>query len=137
MLTPADIRTDESEFHSGYCIFVQALEMLALPANAQCAAMGDYNVAWELKEDVQTGKYMVGQGYLSPEQECWVLALAGALEAVPAQILPAGAGRETNLVAMQHPSWIPLRAIAALALQALEPLTNENARYLNVRQHAT
>jgi hypothetical protein len=132
MVTSADLRAEESEFHSGYRVFVHAVEMLALPADAQCAAMGDYNVAWELKDDVQAGKYMVGQGYLSPEQECWVLALVGALEAVPAQVLPSGAGRETNLVAMQHPSWVPLRAIAALTLQALEPLTMENARYLNL-----
>jgi len=132
MVTPTDLRAEESEFHSGYRVFVQAVEMLALSADAQCAAMGDYNVAWELKDDVQAGKYMVGQGYLSPEQECWVLALVGALEAVPAQVLPSGAGRETNLVAMQHPSCVPLRAIAALALQALEPFTNENARYLNL-----
>jgi hypothetical protein len=137
MVTSADLQADESVFHSGYRVFVQAVEMLALPAEAQCAAMGDYNVAWELKDDVQAGKYLVGQGYLNSEQEFWVLALAGALEAVPAQVLPAGAGRETNLVAMQHPSWVPLRAIAALALQALEPFTKENAKYLNLGKHAT
>lgn len=132
MVTADYLRAEESEFHSGYRVFVQAVEMLALPAEEQCAAMGDYNVAWELKDDVQAGKFMVGQGYLSPEQECWLLALVGALEAVPAQVLPSGAGRETNLAAMNHPSWVPLRAIAALTLNALEPFTVENARYLNL-----
>jgi hypothetical protein len=137
MVTSADLRTDECEFHSGYRVFVQAVEMLAMPAEAQCAAMGDYNVAWELKDDVQAGKFMVSRGYLSSEQECWVLALVGALEAVPAQVLPSGAGREINLAAMQHPSWVPLRAIAAHVIKALEPFTIENARYLNLGQHAT
>lgn len=132
MVTSADLRADESQFHSGYRVWVQAVEMLALSPADQCAAMGDCNVAWELKDDVQAGKYFAGQGYLNSEQECWVTALAGALEAVPAQVLPGGAGRQTNLVAMQHPSWVPLRAIAALVLQALEPFTAENARYLKL-----
>ncbi|MCW5649578.1 MAG: hypothetical protein KIS62_07535 [Ramlibacter sp.] len=136
-VTPADLQADESEFHSPYRVFVQAVEMLAMSAEVQCAAMGDYNVAWELKDDIQAGKYLVNRGYLNPEQECWILALVGALEAVPAQILLAGAGRETNLIAMQHPSWVPLRAIAALTLQALVPFTMENARYLNLARDAT
>ena len=132
MVTTADLHADESEFHSGYRVWVQAVQMLALSPEEQCASMGDYNVAWELKDDVQAGKYFAGQGYLNSEQECWVLALTGALEAVPAQVLPAGAGREINLVAMQHPSWVPLRAIAALVLRAIESFTAENARYLNL-----
>jgi hypothetical protein len=132
MVSAADLQADESQFHSGYRVWVQAVQMLAQSPEEQCAAMGDYNVAWELKDDVQAGKYLAGQGYLEPEQECWVLALAGALEAVPAQVLPAGAGRQANLAAMQHPSWVPLRAIAALVLHALEPFTAANARYLNL-----
>lgn len=132
MVTAAELQADESSFHSGYRVFVQAVEMLAMSPEEQCAAMGDYNVAWELKDDVRVGKYLVGQGYLNPEQESWVLALVGALEAVPAQVLPSGAGRDVNLLAMQHQSWIPLRSIAELVLRALESFTNENARYLNL-----
>jgi hypothetical protein len=132
MVSATDLRADESEFHSGYRVFVQAVAMLASSAEEQCVSMGDYNVAWELKDDVCSGKYMVGLGYLSPEQETWVLALVGALDAVPAQVLPAGAGRETNLLAMQHPSWVPLRVIAAHTLEALRPFTDENAKYLHL-----
>lgn len=132
MVTAAELHADESSFHSGYRVFVQAVEMLAMSPEEQCAAMGDYNVAWELKDDVRAGKYLVGQGYLNPEQESWVLALVGALEAVPAQVLPSGSGRDINLLAMQHHCWTPLRSIAALALRALEPFTTENARYLNL-----
>ena len=132
MVSAAALKADESEFHSGYRVFVQALEMLGQPAEQQCAAMGDYNVAWELKDDVRAGKYMVGQGYLSPEQEAWVLALVGALDSVPAQVLPSGVGREINLAAMQHPSWSPLRTIAGLTLTALLPFTAQNAIYLHL-----
>ena len=132
MASASDLQIDESEFHSGYCVFVQAVEMLSASPDQQCAAMGDYNVAWELKDDVRAGKYLVGLGYLTEAQESWILALVGALDGVPAQVLPAGAGRETNLLAMQHPSWVPLRVIAAHVLESLKPLTLENAKYLHL-----
>ena len=132
MVIAAELKADESEFHSGYRVFIQAVEMLSLAPEQQCAAMGDYNVAWELKDDVGAGKYMVGQGFLSSDQEAWVLALVGALDGVPAQVLPGGAGREINLAAMQHPSWLPLRAIAGLTFTALLPFTTQNAKYLHL-----
>jgi len=132
MASASDLQIDESEFHSGYCVFVQAVEMLSASPDKQCAAMGDYNVAWELKDDVRAGKYLVGLGYLTEAQEAWILALVGALDGVPAQVLTAGGGRETNLLAMQHPSWVPLRVIAAHVLESLKPFTLENAKYLHL-----
>ena len=132
MVTVAELKADESEFHTSYRIFVEAVQMLASTPEEQCAAMGDINVAWELKDDVRAGKYLAGRGYLDEVQEAWVLALSGALDAVPAQVLPAGAGREANLPAMQHPSWIPLRVIAGDTLDALKPFTEQNAQYLQI-----
>lgn len=127
-----DLISDEEEFNSSYRVFIRAVEMLSYPPEQQCSAMGDYNVAWEMKEDVAAGKFLVGRGHLSPEQEAWVSALVGALEAVPAQVLPAGAGRDTNLEAMRHASWVPLRPIAAQALEVLKPFTVSNAKYLQL-----
>jgi hypothetical protein len=106
--------------------------MLSYSPEQQCEEMGDLNVAWELKDDVAAGKYLVGRGYLSAEQESWVLALAGALEAGPAQVLPAGAGREVNLEAMRHASWAPLRIISNHVLEVLKPFTERNATYLHL-----
>lgn len=126
----ATLRIDAEDFLSSYRVFFEALRMLASSAEEQCQLMGDFNVAWELKDDVQAGKYLVGQGYLNSEQEAWLLALVGALEAVPARVLPAGAGRDTNMIAMQHPSWIPLRTIAAHVLEVLAPFSKEHAHFL-------
>ena len=132
MASAVDLRRDEEEFHSSYRVFIRAVEVLSYPAEKQCSAMGDYNVAWEMKDDVAAGKYLAGRGYLSPEQEAWVIALVGALEAIPAQVLPAGAGRASNLEAMRHASWVPLRAIASQTLEALRPFTVTNAKYLQL-----
>jgi hypothetical protein len=132
MTSASDLQTDESEFRSSYCVFLNAVEMLSASPDAQCDSMGDYNVAWELKDDARAGRYLVGLGYLTETQEAWISALVGALDAVPTQVLPAGAGRETNLRAMQHPSWVPLRFIAAQVVESLKPFTLENAKYLRL-----
>jgi hypothetical protein len=132
MASAVDLISDEEEFHSSYRVFIRAIEVLSYPAEQQCSAMGDYNVAWEMKEDAAAGKYLVGRGYLSPSQEAWVSALAAALEAVPAQVLPAGKGRDKSLEAMRHPSWVPLRAIAVQTLEALHPFTTANSKYLQL-----
>lgn len=127
-----DAISDEEAFHSSYRIFLNALEMLSGSPEQQCEAMGDFNVAWELKGDVCAGRYLLNRGYLSAEQEAWIAAMAGVLEAVPAQVLPAGAGRQINLIAMRHPSWVPARVIAAHVLHALEPFTAVNSIYLRL-----
>lgn len=124
--------TEEEEFHSSYRIFIEALQMLTLQPMDQCAAMGDYNVAWELKDDVQAGKYLLNRGHLSIEQEAWIATLVCAMENVPVQTLPAGPGREVNLPAMQHPSWVPLRTIAQHVLDSLASYTHKNAKFLGL-----
>ena len=127
-----DAITDEEEFHTSYRVFINALEVLAASPEEQCAMMGNYNVAWELKHDVAAGKYLTNRGYLSPEQESWLHALAGAVGAVPDQVLPAGGELAANLAAMKHASWIPLRTIARQVLDVLRSFTLENAKYLRM-----
>ena len=128
--TEAELITHEEEFHSSYRIYVQALQMLAETPENQCQLMGDYNVAWELKEDVAAGRYLVNRGYLSAAQEAWVVALAAALEAVDTLALPAGHRREANLLAMQNPNWEPLRYLAAEVARQLSPFTKLNSSYV-------
>ena len=124
--------TDDG-FDSAYRVFAEALAMLASSPEDQCEAMGDFNVAWELKDDVQAGRYLVDSGHLSAEQQAWILALVSALDAVPAATLPAGAGRDQNLDAMRHPSWIPLRVFASEVRNALASKRAANAIALDVK----
>jgi hypothetical protein len=130
MPTAAQLEEDKDEFHSSLRIYLNALEMLAAPAEEQCQMMGDYNVAWELKEDVQNGQYLVSRGYLSEDEEQWILALARAFDAVNTQVLPAGPGRAASLAAMSRPAWEPHRYLAAEVLRQLSKLATANAEYL-------
>jgi hypothetical protein len=123
---------ERDEFESGYYYFVRALAVLSKDAPAQCETMGNYNVAWELKDDVSRGAYLLNNpssARLTPEQKRGILDLVAALESVPSN-LPAGPDPEDNLVAMTHPSWEPLRKQAALLLDVLALATEECNRYL-------
>ena len=128
----ADSITDEEAFHNSYYYYVEALGILADTAENQCQRVGDYNVAWELKDDVAAGKYLVSRGHLSASQEAWVGALSAALEAVNTNALPSGPGRETNLQAMANVSWEPIRFLAAEVIKQLEPFTAVNSSYLKL-----
>ena len=127
--------SDEEAFHNSYRGFAVSLRLLAAPAIEQCETMDNFTVAWELKDDVSAGAYLVGRGYLSPVQEAWVGALVGALAVADTQVLPSGASREANLAAMQSPCWEPLRFLASEVLRQLEPSTVTNALYLGLVGH--
>jgi hypothetical protein len=121
---------EEEAFHNSFCYYLSSLEILAASATEQCDLMGNYNVAWELKDDASAGKYLMGRGFLNPEQEAWVQALSEALNSVDTQVLPAGPSKEANLAAMNHPSWEPLRYLAKEVIRQLAPFASINATYL-------
>lgn len=131
MPTAAELSEDEDEFHSSLGIYLNALEMLASSPEEQCRQMGDYNVAWELKDDVQNGKYLIGRGYLEEAEEQWIKALCSALEGVNTQVLPSGVGRDVNLQAMSLPVWQPARFLAAEVLRQLSRVARENTKFLS------
>lgn len=131
-----DLAADEEEFHGSFRIWLNAVEILASLPEEQCCAMGNYNVAWELKEDVRAGKFLVDRGYLPPIEEAWVHALAAALEPVDTQVLPSGGESEANLAAMSHASWEPARYLAREVLHQLGRSAEANAMYLKLPRSA-
>jgi hypothetical protein len=133
MPTHAELTQDEEEFQSSFRIYLNALEMLASSPDEQCQQMGNYNVAWELKEDVQNGRFLTGRGYLNEAEEQWIKALSASLDGVNTLVLPAGPGREANLRAMSHPAWEPPRFLAAEVLRRLSAAAQKNANYLGTR----
>jgi len=135
-MSAADSVTDEEEFHSSFRILLNAIEMLASPPEEQCRLMGNFNVAWELKQDVQAGRFLVGRGYLTPNEEAWVNALVAALGPIDTQVLPSGSGAEVNSLTMSHPSWAPVRYLAAEVLRNLVASAATNAKYLQLPSSA-
>lgn len=124
---------ERGEFENSYYYFVRALQVLAQDAPTQCETMGNYNVAWELKDDLLRGAHLLNyasSGRLTLEQKRGILDLVAALEGVPSAELPAGPDPKDNLAAMNHPSWEPLRKQATQLLDLLASATEECNRYL-------
>jgi hypothetical protein len=118
-------------FHNGFYSFLVALRVLAKAAEAQCEAMGDFNVAWELQYDVCAGEYLARNNYgqLSASETAAIIALTQNLKGLPASVLPAASGRTLNLQAMRHGAWQPFRAQAISLLALLGPAVQRNMQY--------
>lgn len=129
MSDPSKISALEAS-HNAYDVFAFTLDVLARPAEEQCELMGDYNTAWELRDDALAGHYLIGSGLFTDEQEAAILEFLAAIDPVPVNDMPAGSGRAANLEAMQNPAWAPIRDLAGHLLAILAPVTAANREYL-------
>ena len=116
--------------HLAYDIFIFTVETLSRSPEEQCEAMGDYNTAWELRDDALSGHYLIGSGLFTEQQESAVLAFLVAVHPVPVNDMPTGSGRAPNLAAMQHPAWEPIRSLSKDLLATLASTTEANRAFL-------
>ncbi len=127
----------EEALHNAYHVLLFMLEVLASPADAQCEQMGDFNTAWELRDDALAAHDLMDTGFLTEQQEAAVLEFLASVDPIPVASMPSGAGRAVNLAAMQHPAWGPIRALASQLIDALGPVSQANRAYLARAEHAT
>ncbi|WP_321863545.1 hypothetical protein [Burkholderia cenocepacia] len=122
----------EEEFANSYYYFAEALKILAADPDFQCDAMGNYNVAWELKYNVSAGLCMLTlpSRELTEQQRDGIAQIVAALDEIPASVLGGGTTAAINKRAMHHPCWIPLRARAAELLTLLSDVTSRNEEFL-------
>ena len=120
----------EEEFHNMFLTFIQELRNLALPAAEQCENNGNFNVAWELKDEIASGMYLINHpaSLVNKEQQFVIEQLVNELSKIPDSVLVAADTKNKNLNAMSHPCWEPLRKHALIVIRALESviLSNEN-----------
>jgi hypothetical protein len=131
MSDPSKI-SDQEASHNAYDVFVFTLEALASPPEKQCELMGDYNTAWELRDDALAGHYLIGSGLFTDQQERAILEFLAAIDPVPVNDMPSGSGRATNLAAMQNPVWEPIRDLAKRLVSTLASVTSANRAYLGL-----
>ncbi|MCS3744947.1 hypothetical protein FHY18_000477 [Xanthomonas arboricola] len=131
MSHPSQISTLEA-FHNAYDVFVFTLGSLAESADKQCELMGDYNTAWELRDDALAGHYLIGSGLFTEQQEAGILEFLAQIDLIPVIEMPFGSGRAVNLAAMQNPAWEPIRDLAQQLLALLPPVTAANRAYLGL-----
>ena len=122
--------SEREAFEHAYFNFLQTLEVLASDPKTQCEKGGNYNVAWELKNDISAGAYIFRlPERLSEEQKKAILELVAALDAIPSEVLRSATNAADNLRAMNHHCWDPLRERARKLMSMLEPATRKNVEF--------
>ena len=135
MSDPQEVSALEAS-HLAFDVFIFTVEALSSSPEEQCEVMGDYNTAWELRDDALAGHYLIGSGLFTEHQESAMLDFLAAVQPVPVNDMPAGSGRAANLAAMQHPAWEPIRSLSKDLLVILAPVTEANRTFLGAQSHA-
>jgi hypothetical protein len=129
--------SEEEAFANSYFYFVDALTTLAADADAQCERMTNFNVAWEIKDDLSRGASLLrlpGAQDLTSEERRGIADLLTALNDIPEFLLVAATTKAANLKAMNHSSWTPLRQRASELLSLLAATTRRNEAFLAGRK---
>lgn len=129
-----DKQDSEKDFlENSYYHFVETLTVLGMDAAGQCAAMGNVNVAWELKDEGLDVDYLRRQTCMTftEEQSNCMGELSRALHEIPDVLLVGSNDRSANIASLRHPSWDEVRRIAKQLLLLLESKTKENLEYFH------
>jgi hypothetical protein len=128
----SDEISEEEFFHNVYHHFHRNLYILEKDCAAQCNMAGNFNVAWELQNDLLRDAFDVlnysGNG-LNGEQRGLIAKLMADLEAIPKSVMSGDRTAEGSKRDMSHPCWTPLREQASKLLKVFEPVTRRNAEY--------
>jgi hypothetical protein len=128
----SDELSEEELFQNGYHHFHRNLTILEKDCVTQCNMVGNFNVAWELQDELLRDAFVVLNypwNGLNSELKGLVEKLMADLEAIPKSVMSGDRTVEGSQRDMSHPCWTPLREQAANLLKALEPATKLNAEY--------
>jgi hypothetical protein len=130
---------DARDHHENFVLhFLLTLGELSMSPEEQCAAFGNYNVAWELRYFVLGDIEVLLRApleRLDQTQQDALVAVVEALKALPETAINPGVDARTaegSLLAMRHPAWEAVRLAAAAALNALADIAARNKRYFGI-----
>jgi hypothetical protein len=131
------LKDEKETFEQLFFSFWQSLNLISKDPETQCKTMGNYNVAWELKDEVLDGQYLIplpGK-FLSDEQKLAIKQFLVELNKIPSDVLQEATSPEENILAMSNSCWRPIRKHASILLRILEPvkdnLSEEFKKYLD------
>ena len=130
MKTPESIDTREL-IENSYYYFIKTLSILAKPPAEQCADMGDYNVAFELRDGGLSVDDLITQEIVkfTDDELEGMKELSLALHELSGEALKGGRTREDNLKGMNNPGWQLVRETAKKLIVTLGNRTLENLKY--------
>lgn len=128
---------DEDAYANAYYYFHGVLTALADDAEAQCEKTGNFNVAWEIKNDALSNGHAVlntVDAQLSEQQKDRISQLLKNVADIPDTVVNVPNSREAHLRAMSDPCWIPIRAQAKQLIAILSMETDRVDAVLNVKR---
>ena len=118
----------EESFHNCFFYFMEAVDVLSLDAAKQCEAMGNFNVAREIQQDVHDdGTALINWpvAYLSLGERDAIAQLITPLMELPEAALL----RHEHKQAMSHPAWADLRIVAKRLRVQLDDAVKKNRAF--------
>jgi len=128
---------DEDAYANAYYYFHGALTALADDAEAQCEKTGNFNVAWEIKNDALSNGHAVlntVDAQLSERQKDRIRQLLENVADIPDAVINVPNSKAAHLQAMSDPCWVPLRAQAKQLISILGAETDRVNAILNVKR---
>jgi hypothetical protein len=126
-----EVFSQREQFEQAYWSFAQALKVASENADTQCEIMGFHNVAWEIRNDVNSGLYMleVSNGFLSNAEQNCIREFIAAANTLPDYIFSEAISKNQNLEAMRNRCWEPIRTEAHNLIKVLRKVTVNNESY--------
>lgn len=124
--------TFELSLHS----FLQWLAALAMGVGKACDTWGNYNVTWELIDDLKGHGQVILESpnsYLTHQQRIETSRFLESLNAIPGEVLKSATCVEENYAAMSHPCWGQYRESATRLMETLAPAAKKNEAYFHAK----
>lgn len=106
-----NVPPNDDSFASSIHYLLQSLDVAMQSAKDQCDRIGNYNVAWELKDELEAlgpllDSYREKFSGRQIEESTKMLTL---LASIPDSVLSEATSEAKNIEAMQDPHWEPIR----------------------------
>jgi hypothetical protein len=123
---------DRDLYENSYRSFIEALSVLATEPEEACKRLGNLNVPFETKYDVEAGLYLFNYVAcpLDTAQRETIVELVDSLKSIPKELLEFTGDPQRSLERLRHPAWVSPREGAKRLLSMLRPVTEQNELYL-------
>ncbi|WP_428036605.1 hypothetical protein [Amphritea sp.] len=114
-----DVLSRDESFTNAVFYFVQALDIATQSAVDQCEYFGDYNVAWELLDELSSINFLVNEfpENFTEDELVKLNEISKALAVIPDSLLVEAKTRKENLIALENPVWEPIRTQSLIAIE--------------------
>jgi len=125
---------DDELFEHNLHHFLEWLEVLVMQPKDACETWGNYNVAWELVNDLKLDGNAITANpysYLTEDQKQEIINFLSSLVKIPESILVSATTPEANEEAMSHPYWKNYRLAAQKLIKILGSASKRNKEYFS------